>query len=230
MDVKKDIVFRLSTIYIIAAVIALAIIIRVFQLQFIQNEKYEQTAETVQYKTVKTSPERGDICAYDGKILATSQPFYEIRMDLASEALNMDTFNRYSGPLADSLAKIFTGKNREEHYSDLMAAKLRKDRFYLIKKDVNYLDYTRLCTFPIFELGQFKGGFIALKKSKRILPYKDLATRSIGSLKHGKYIGIEGYFNADLQGKERFKLLKKISQNWIPIASEESFHALSGRT
>ena len=111
MDVKKDIVFRLSTIYIIAAVIALAIIIRVFQLQFIQNEKYEQTAETVQYKTVKTSPERGDICAYDGKILATSQPFYEIRMDLASEALNMDTFNRYSGPLADSLAKIFTGKN-----------------------------------------------------------------------------------------------------------------------
>jgi len=229
VDVKKDIVFRLSTVYIIAAVIAFAIIVRIFQLQFIQNQKYEQTAETVQYKTVKTSPERGDICAYDGKILATSQPFYEIRMDLAIEALNADTFNLYAGTLADSLARIFTDKTREDHYSDLMAAKLRKDRFYLIKKDVNYIDYQRLSTFPIFRLGQFRGGFIALKRSKRILPYNNLAARSIGSLKHGKYIGIEGYYNADLQGEETFKLLKKISQNWIPIASEESFHALSGK-
>jgi len=229
MDVKKDIVFRLSVIYITAAIIAVLIIGRILQLQFFQNKKYEQTAEEAQYKTVKTNPERGDICAFDGKILATSQPFYEIRMDLASEALNPDTFNRYVGPLADSLAKIFPEKNREEHFSDLMAARLRKDRFYLIKQEVNYLQYKRLSRFPIYRFGQFKGGFIAIKKSKRILPYGDLAARTIGSLSHGKYIGIEGYFNAELQGKERLKLLKKVSQNWIPIATEETFQALSGK-
>jgi cell division protein FtsI (penicillin-binding protein 3) len=229
MDVKKDIVFRLSAIYIIAAVIACAIIVRIFILQFVQNDKYEGEDNKVQYRTEKTNPERGDICAWDGKILATSQPFYEIRMDLASQAMSADTFNRYAPALADSLAKIFTEKTREAHYSDLMAARLRKDRFYLIKKEVNHIEYKRLCTFPIFEKGQFQGGFIALKKSKRVLPYNDLAARSIGSLRHDKYIGIEGYFNADLQGKERVKLLKKISQNWIPIEQDETFHALSGK-
>lgn len=229
MDVKKDIVFRLSTVYIIAAIIALTIVGRILQLQFIQNDKYEQAAEEVQYKTVISNPERGDICAYDGKVLATSQPFFEIRMDLASEALSPDTFNLYIGPLADSLSKIFPEKNREAHFSELMAARLRKERFYLVKQEVNYLQYKRLSQFPIFRLGQFKGGFIAIKKSKRILPYGELAARTIGSLTQGKYIGIEGYFNADLQGKESVKLLKKISQNWIPIATEESFQALSGK-
>jgi cell division protein FtsI (penicillin-binding protein 3) len=229
MDVKKDIVFRLSTIYVIAAIIAFAIIIRIFVLQFVQNKEYEETEEKVQYKTEKTTPERGDICAWDGKILATSQPFYEIRMDLASEALKKDTFDRYAPALADSLSKLFPEKTREAHYSDLMAARLRKDRFYLIKKEVTHIEYNRLCTFPIFNKGQFKGGFIALKRSKRVLPYNELASRSIGSLKNDKYIGIEGYFNAELQGEERIKLLKKISQNWIPIAQDETFHALSGK-
>jgi cell division protein FtsI/penicillin-binding protein 2 len=53
MDVKKDIVFRLSTIYVIAAIIAFAIIIRIFVLQFVQNKEYEETEEKVQYKTEK---------------------------------------------------------------------------------------------------------------------------------------------------------------------------------
>ena len=229
MDIKRDIVIRLGVIYTIAIVIAVAIIVRIFWLQFILDEDFRGKDNEVQYRTDETTPERGDICAWDGKTLATSQPFYEIRMDLVSKAMKKDTFDRYVPALADSLAKIFPEKTREVYYGDLMAARLRGDGYFLIKKEVDHITYKRLSTFPLFNKGQFKGGFIAIKKSKRVLPYDILAARSIGALRNDKYIGIEGYFNADLQGKEQVKLYKKISKNWIPIAQDETFHPLSGK-
>lgn len=229
MNIKEDIVFRLTVIYVVAAIIAVLIIGRIFQLQFFHDEKYEKVIEEVQYKAGKSTPEKGDICDYNGKILATSQPIYEIRMDLASEALSQDTLNKYIGALADSLSKIQTSKTKEEHYSDLLSAKLRKDRFYLIKKNVNYAEYKRISNFPIFSLGQYKGGFIAIKRSKRIKPYKDLANRTIGGYRNGKTIGIEGYFLNELKGEEVVLMKRKIAKKWIPIAQEASFQTLSGK-
>jgi cell division protein FtsI (penicillin-binding protein 3) len=229
MEVKKDIVIRLSLVYVFALVVAILIIGQTFYLQFSTNPKYKAMASNVEYRTIKSTPDRGNICAYDGKVLATSLPFFEIRMDLASKAMNTDTFYRYVHLLSDSLSHLFKDKSSEKYYNELYKAKKDADGFFLIKPEVTYQEYLRLKRFPIFNKGKYKGGFIAIKKNKRILPYKNLAARTIGSIQNGNYIGIEGSFNSELTGEEREKLFKKIGQNWIPIDNEESYQQLSGK-
>jgi cell division protein FtsI (penicillin-binding protein 3) len=229
MEVKKDIVIRLGIIYVLALLFALVIIGQTIYLQVWGRERYKKLASEVEYQTRKTTPERGNICAYDGKVLATSVPFYEIRMDLASKAMNTDSFYHYVKPLADSLSKLFRDKTPDKYYNELINAHKKKDGYFLIKQEVTYQEYLRMRKFPIFKYGKYKGGFIAVQKSKRILPYKGLAARTIGSLQNGKYIGIEGSFNSELTGEEREKLFKKISQNWIPVDNEYSYQALSGK-
>ena len=228
MDVKNDIVLRLGTIYFIAAFIALLIVGRIVQLQTVQRGDYVGLADRIDDSISTTNPERGDICTWDGKVLATSQTIYEIRLDLMSNAINPDTFKLQLHALADSLSKLFKNKSSDEYYRSLKDAKSKKNRAYLVKLDASYAEYKRLKTFPILKHGRYKGGLLAFKHSTRIMPYQDLAFRTIGSIRQGKGIGIEGSFDTELKGKGTLVLLKKISNSWIPVEDEVSFEALSG--
>jgi len=228
MDIKKDIVIRLGTIYFFAALIALLIVGRIFQLQYVQSGDYENLANRIDDSISTTNPERGDIVASDGKVLATSQTIYEIRMDLMSNAINPDTFKLQLHALADSLSKLFKNKSSDQYYRSLLDAKSKKNRAYLIKLDASYAEFKRLKTFPILRLGRYRGGLLAFKHSTRIMPYNDLAFRTIGSVRQGRGIGIEGSFNNELKGKGTVVLLKKISNSWIPVDDEVTFEALSG--
>jgi cell division protein FtsI (penicillin-binding protein 3) len=48
----------------------------------------------------------------------------------------------------------------------------------------------KISTFPIFNRGQFEGGFIANKKDKRIYPYGRLAYRTIGYISENEQAGV----------------------------------------
>ena len=226
MDVKKDIVIRLGTIYFIAAFIALLIIGRIVQLQTFQRGEFKDLANRIDDSIGTTDPERGDICTWDGKVLATSQAIYEVRMDIMSNAINPDTLKDQLHALADSLSVLLKDKSPDQYYRSLLAAKDKKNRAFLIKKDASYAEFKRIKTFPILKRGKYKGGLLAFKHNSRILPYNDLAYRTIGSFQNKN--GLEGRFDNELEGKGTMVLLKKISNTWIPVEDEVSFEALSG--
>jgi cell division protein FtsI (penicillin-binding protein 3) len=228
MEVKKDIVIRLGLIYLVAFVIAIMIVGQIVYLQISRDPKYPKILNEIQYKTLKTKPVRGNICDCNGKVLATSLPFYEIRMDLLSSGMKNDTFQKYIRPLTDSLSKFFKDKSSIEYFDSISKARKDSDRYYLIKQEVTYQQYQKIKNFPLFKLGQFEGGFIAIPISKRIQPYKGLASRTIGSLQYDQYIGIEGYFHNELAGQEKEKLFKKIGKNLIPVDDDYYLQASSG--
>jgi cell division protein FtsI (penicillin-binding protein 3) len=228
MDVKRDIVIRLGTVYFLVALVAILIIGRIFQLQIFQRGNYENLANRIEDSVGITNPERGDIVAWDGKVLATSQTIYEIRMDLMSDAINSDTLKLRLRDLADSLSNLFRDKTSDQYYRSLLNAKDRKNRSYLIKIDASFQDLKRIKKFPILQKGRYKGGLLTFKRSTRIMPYNDLAYRTIGSIRQERKVGIEGSFDKELKGKGTRVLLKKISNNWIPVENEISFEALSG--
>jgi cell division protein FtsI (penicillin-binding protein 3) len=219
----------LVLIYIAAIIIALVIIGQVFYLQIAKKSEYKVLAEEIELKSRKTTPERGNICAHDGKVLAASLPFYEIRIDFLAASNNVDSIHSKINALADSLSKYFNDKPKSEYLADLSKALDKKDRFYLLKDEINYPQYQKIKTFPVFKRGRYKGGFIAIQKSKRILPYKNLAARTIGSLQNGKYIGIEGSFNSELTGDVIERMYKKIGPNWIPEDEEYYLFPSSGK-
>ena len=74
---------------------------------------------------------------------------------------------------------------------------------------------------PIFNLGQNKGGLIAIERPNRINPYGLLAKRTIGKLRDVNPVGIERAYNQQLSGKNGLQLKRKIDRGvWVPQESK----------
>ncbi|MBN1251979.1 MAG: transpeptidase family protein [Bacteroidales bacterium] len=227
-NIKKDIVIRLSIIFTITAIFTIIIIIRIFQLQYIQNEKWIAKTKSIQYRMLKTNNDRGDIYDSNGKILAISQPVYETRLDLVSNGLKDSTFNKYVEALADSLSKFPGYKSKKEYLNDLKKGRRDSIRHYLIKEDANYAEHKRFKTYPILKLSSFEGGYIYFSRDKRILPNGILASRTIGYSNYGNDVGIEGAFNNELISKQPKRLHKNISGKWVPVFDDDYYNSVRG--
>ncbi len=229
MKLREDISMRLGVIYLGIAIVTLLILVKIFYLQFWDNKKWEAQAEGLQFKYEKSNPDRGDICAADGRILATSTAFYEIRMDLGSASLADTTITNNIDVLSDSLSVLFKDKSKDEYLEGFVKARNLKSKYYLVKKNVNYAQLKKLKTFPIFNLGQFKGGLIVIETKKRIHPFGMLAARTIGYIKNGVAVGIEGAFDNELKGDNTLILKRKVGRNWVPVSEQSSYKSESGK-
>ena len=70
-NTRKELVVRLSMVYIAVVAFALVIVVKVVYLQVAEHDKWIN-ANTISQKDIVIEPDRGDICASDGRILATS--------------------------------------------------------------------------------------------------------------------------------------------------------------
>jgi cell division protein FtsI (penicillin-binding protein 3) len=229
-EVKKEILSRFGLVYLIYLLFSIFILIKIFYLQFAEGSYLKSKALELSQKSVSIPPIRGDIISSDGKVLATSIPYYEIRLDFRAEGLKKDTFYKYLDSLSIYLAQIFQDKDASTYKKELKEAYKRGLRYYLLKKRVDHQIYKTLKRLPLFRLGQNKGGFIAIKKYFRIKPYEYLASRTIGYLSQDKTIvGVEGSFNSYLKGKEGLQQMQRVSGNvWIPINSENTVEPQDG--
>lgn len=222
MSIKKDIVWRVGLIYLGVLVFALVIASKVIFLQFISGEKWQQMAENSRIRNRRVKAHRGDILSADGKLLASSIPYYQVHMDftVASDKL----FNENVDSLADCLRDLFRNKTKEAWLTELKNARKHKEQYYPIKYKVNYLELKALKTFPIMNEGRYKGGIIYTAQTKRIRPHNGLARRTIGFQTQDtldRDVGLEGAFNDYLQGKDGFRKEQKISGGkWMPVRSE----------
>jgi len=227
-DVKSEIVLRFSFVYFLAVFVAILII---FQIVFLQNWKKEELKEkAATTKGEEVPPNRGDICDINGRTLATSLPYYEIRMDTQSPA---DTvFSNHVDSLAYYLSDLFKDKTKDEYLKILKQGKKDKNKYLLIHSNVTHTQLKIMKEFPIFRKGKYKGGLIADQKTERILPHFLLAKRTIGyfNVETGKEIGIEGAFNDELKGKNGYRLVQKMSGgNWRPIKFDNEVEPEDGK-
>lgn len=221
MPIKKDIVSRLGIVYIGLLLFAILIIGKVFYLQVFENERWKQKANNLTHKDIIIPPNRGDIYADDGRLLASSVPYYEIRMDLKSEALTDKIFYGQVDSLAYALSELFRDKTTQEYSIQLRNARKQSDRYHLIRRRVTHDDLLQLKEFPIFRKGKYKGGFIHQQYNKRLQPHYPLAARTIGYLtksEGGNIVGIEGAYDYELKGVEGIRLMQRLAGNvWMPI-------------
>jgi len=219
--VKREIKFRFSIIYVLVLVFALLIVIRIVTIQTIERSIWMEKASTYSKKDITLIPNRGDICAVDGKLLSSSLPSYNIFMDLKSKALKKDIFLKNVDSLALCLSNLFKDKSKDEYVKQLKAARSRGERYYSIKTKVNYPQLKKLKTFPIFRMGRYKGGFIYTQENTRVQPHNGLAERTIGYTTKGEtgnVVGIEGAFDDELKGIEGIKLMQRLSGGiWMPV-------------
>jgi cell division protein FtsI (penicillin-binding protein 3) len=218
MDVKKDILWRVYSVYFFICLFGAAIIFQTVRIQFVEGAHWRKMADstTTDYRTIEAV--RGNIYAEDGSLLATSLPIYEVRMDVNAETLTESIFNKNLDSLCYHLSELFQNKPAKEYKKALRAARRNGDRYFLLHREVSFNELKVLRTFPMFRMGRYKGGLITIQKSRRERPFQLLASRTIGYERAGQPVGLEGAFNAYLMGISGKRLSRKLSGgNWMPV-------------
>ncbi len=218
----KDILKRYYLVAILFVAVAFAIVYQLFNIQFNQGDYYTELAQNTVYKNFKIEPNRGNIYDANMNLLATSVTKYEIRFDPIS--VTKSNFNTYLNPLSDSLSKMFS-KSSAYYKNKLKKARALNNRYVFIAKNLDYSEYIRIKNFPMFNLGAYKGGFIAEQSTVREHPLGKIGRRTVGY----NNVGLEGAFEDYLQGEKGQRLKQKIAKGqWKPLTDLNQVEPVDG--
>ena len=92
MAIRDEIVWRSGIVYFAIASLAVALLIRILILQYVQHGKWADMSEKYVFKTAEVQANRGDILTDDGRLLASSVPYYTIYMDTRSSGMSAATW------------------------------------------------------------------------------------------------------------------------------------------
>ena len=221
MELKdKNISYRTYFVAFTFLVMAVLILIKLNNIQWVEGKYYRNLAKERTVKNFTIPANRGNVYSADGSLLATSIPQYTIRFDAV--APSKENFNENINALSDSLAKMF-GKSKGEYENMLKKARANKNRYLLLARKLSYTEQERIKTFPLFNKGIYKGGLIIEQKTVREHPIGLVAERTIGyertnadGTPNGK--GLEYAFRSYLNGKNGQRMMQKIAKNqWKPI-------------
>lgn len=229
MAIKNDniISYRLAFVVVCVVAFSFAIVIKLFNIQWVGGEYYRKLAKQRTVKNFEIPANKGNIYSSDGSLLATSIPEYTIRFDAVTPS--DENFEKYYVALSDSLAKLI-GKSSGEFQRDLIKAKNTKNRYFLVAKKLTFTDYMRVKQFPLFKLGANKGGIIAEQRTVRKHPVGLIANRTIGYEREGNQgKGLEYAFRKYLNGTNGHHWMQKIAKNqWKPISDINELDPVDG--
>ncbi|MAN59297.1 MAG: penicillin-binding protein [Flavobacteriaceae bacterium] len=227
---EKDILNRLYFIAGCMFIFAIAIAVKLLNIQFVEGDKYRDLALRNTTKNFVIPANRGNVYADDGSLLATSVPKYDIRFDAVT--VSSEDFEAQLVPLSNELSKLF-GRQASYYQNVFRKARANKNRYLLVAKNLGYSDYIRVKNFPLFNKGPYRGGIIVEQRTVREHPLGKIAERLVGNEQWdspGKYeVGLEGAFDDYLRGKEGRRLKQKIAKGqWKPVFDENEVEPKDG--
>jgi cell division protein FtsI (penicillin-binding protein 3) len=216
----RHISYRTYLVAFVIFMMAMAIAVKLTNIQWVDGDHYRKLAKERTVKNFVIPANKGNIYSADGSLLATSIPNYVIRFDAV--APKKDVFEKNVKPLSDSLSKIVR-KSSSAIQNELRKARVHKNRYFLVAQGMSFTEYMKIKSFPLFNLGAYKGGIIVEQKTVREHPIGKIAQRSIGyervmpkGYSDGK--GIEWAYREYLNGKDGKILKQKIAKGqWKPI-------------
>ncbi len=203
------------------------IIVRLTDIQFADGEKYRNLSEQLTLRNDTIFSNRGSVFSADGSLLATSMSQYEIRMDVVT--VDAIIFEKEVRNLAVELSKM-RGNTVSHWETKFRRARNNKNRYLFIARKLGYNDYMKIKGFPIFNLGMYKGGFIAEQSTVRAHPLGKVAERTIGYDDYRGAPGIEGAYRNYLKGNHGWRLKQKIAKGqWKPINDTNEKEPIDGK-
>lgn len=219
---QKNILKRFYIILLVLVVFVGLIIYKIFEIQMIDGDHYKSIAEKTVYKSFIIEPNRGNLYDTNLNLLATSVPEYEIRFDAVT--VSQQDFDNNLLALSKALAN-FSDLPVSYYKNKLINARKRKNRYAFIAKNLDYSDYQQFKTFPLFNLGPYRGGFIAEQSIVRENPMGKVGRRTVGY----NNVGLEGAFDEYLKGKKGRQFKQKISKGqWKPLNDGNSIEPEDG--
>ena len=234
MEVKKDILWRVYLSFLGIVAFGFLIIGRAVYIQQVEGPGWKEMAIHQQEQIVDIDAERGTIYSEQGDMLSTSVPYFNIYIDFAADGLRAKSgklFKDNIDSLSYKLASFYKDQSSKEYKKQLQSGYSKKNRYYLLRKNVPFKEYKVLRTFPLIRIDQNKGGFIAEAKSRRLVPYGLLANRTNGLSREyldqrGETrmmnVGLEYTYDSVLRGEKGKRLVRKISPGvLVPVEGSE---------
>lgn len=227
-SMKHELAGRLGLVYLGVSGIAVLIVIQALYVQVWKGDELRKQVQHVSRKDFVVAPVRGNIYADDGRILASSVPYYSLRFDCVAVADTL--FKRKVDSLAICLSKFFGDASASVYRQKLWKGKYgaRPNRYLLInKKKISYTELMAVKKFPIFRERGTRSGLILEQENVRLQPHRDLAYRTIGYLNEaadGSFegrVGIEGAFEKQLRGVPGRSYRQMMSGRWVSMTVNE---------
>ena len=226
----KHIRFKFLIISIGVFGLAVAVVVKLFNIQYINGDAYRAKADELIVQNVSILANRGNIVAADGSLLATSVPKYDIHIDPV--ASSQSTFDNNINALCDSLGVYF--KKSPTYFKQILtSARSSNNKYVRLARNLGYADFVRFSKFPILNKGAYSGGLIVSQSTSREYPLGGIAKRTIGYERtddQGNVTrpGIDGAFGQSyLKGVDGKRLKQKIGKGqWKPV---EDFNSVEPR-
>ncbi|WP_462266261.1 penicillin-binding protein [Mucilaginibacter sp.] len=232
MNIRTNILMRVYLAFGLIVIFAAAVLLQMGHVQIGQGKKWRAMADSLSTRYVNVDAARGNIFAIDGSLLATSVPEYELHMDMLAGGIADDkVFYEKVDSLSQKLSQFYGDKSAGEYSRILREARKDSSRYQLVRRKVTYQELKQIRKFPIFNMGKYKGGLIIVQKNKRILPYRTLASRTIGYKNENvkNPVGLEGAYADYINGQGGKRLMQRIAGGiWKPVNQEEELAPKDG--
>ncbi len=247
---KAHILFRYGLITIGFVLFGVVILVKLFSTTVIEAHQWNARARAELSRIDTIAPERGNILADNGNILACNLKVYDIKLDLRHDKIKKMKVVPWSSidSLADSLDRHYPRiPNLLSRHPDTIRkyswhTRLKKEfekpdsirpRALRLAQKKTLEDYDRIKGFPF--LKNIKGRHPLYKETRntRIYPYGRMAYRSIGRVNENRetrqihgYSGLEKDLDTLLYGKPG--LAKKVAltngiTNWVATPARRGY-------
>lgn len=181
---KIHIILRYSLVIVITVVLFVgAILYNLWRTTVTDAVHWNDRVDKYMSDTTIVVPERGNIYASNGALLAGNLVMYTARLDFTVPFVQTpDSLRKYMPALCDSLAKMFPHKSAKKWEKDFEKnmARTRKTACYRIATKLDFRDIQRMKKFPGFSHRKARNFLYAEKRIVRSKPYGTMASRSIG--------------------------------------------------
>jgi len=213
---QKQILHRLYWLSVPLIILAIAIIVKLVQIQWLEGPELRAQSKKDVIKNISIEARRGSIFSSDGKLLATNMAAYSIHFDPTTAA--SEIFDKGIDSLSLGLSKILGQKSSAQWKALLRSSRNQGDRFVTLSASVDHGTLKQLKALPILREGRYKGGFLYNQKNHRKLPLGAIAERTIGFDETYRRTGLEEAYSDELKGTNGSRLAQRISKSyWKPL-------------
>lgn len=234
MDVKKDILWRVYLVFMAIVACCALVVGRAVYIQTVQGSYWKDLSDSLHLDYVAMDADRGTIYSEDGSILSSSIPYFDVRIDFSADGLREKggkRFREHVDSLSIGLSALFGDMSPEEYRTMLKTAYRKKERYFLLKRNIDFRQYRALTGLKFLKGGRNRSGFIFVEQEKRIMPFGLLANRTIGlSREHldakgrvvNTNVGLELTYDSILRGVNGKRLVRRLSGGaFVPVDGSE---------
>ncbi len=219
---------RTMIVGIVMGVFAIAVAVKLFHVFIVEGPELRDRADRLATREMTLEAKRGNVFSADGKLLAVSMPVYDFYIDPGAPS-ESDFQENLSGLCAE-LARMFPQRNRAQWEAFLRGKRENGDRYVRLAEDLTFSQLQRVKQFPLFQLGRFRGGYIAEQQHYRKMPLGRIAERTIGYDQTTNQVGIEGAYSSYLSGNDGHRMMQKIANgNWKPMEDANAIAPRDGQ-